>query len=196
MAPSKKDQIVEAAVRAFAQYGYSDTTMDTIAEVAEVAKGTLYYHFATKEELFLYVIEKGVKMLIDSVDSVMQRADLSLDQRMLCVLDEHLRFFSEHRELCLLLLSFFTGDQQRDQTIGQLLSGYFTTMEGYVAELQQEGHVRPDIEVRTMISALFGMAGFTMLRKQFRQENGVTDTDRRTLHLLLSGVLIADSPDQ
>ncbi|USG63820.1 TetR/AcrR family transcriptional regulator [Brevibacillus ruminantium] len=192
MARSKKDQIVEAAVTAFAQYGYSETTMDTIAEVATVAKGTLYYHFSTKEELFLYVIEKGVKMLIDSVDRVMQREDLSMDQRMLCVLDEHLRFFSENRELCLLLLSFFTGDEQRDEMIGRLLSGYFLTMEGHVAELQQEGYVRPDIEVRTMISSLFGMAGFTMLRKQFRKEKGVSDADRRTLHLMLSGVLIKE----
>ncbi|MEJ8547722.1 TetR/AcrR family transcriptional regulator [Brevibacillus borstelensis] len=189
MARSKKDQIVEGALMAFAQYGYSDTTMDAIADVAEVAKGTLYYHFSTKEELFLYVIEKGVKMLIDSVDSVMQREDLSMDQRVLCVLDEHLRFFSENRELCLLLLSFFTGDQQRDEMIGKLLSGYFTTMEAYVAELQREGFVRPDIEVRTMVSSLFGMAGFTMLRKQFRKETGITDADKRTLHLLLSGVL-------
>ncbi|CAM5793510.1 MULTISPECIES: TetR/AcrR family transcriptional regulator [Brevibacillus] len=190
MARSKKDQIVEAALTAFAQYGYSDTTMDAIADVAAVAKGTLYYHFSTKEELFLYVIEKGVKMLIDSVDSVMQREDLSMDQRVLCVLDEHLRFFSEHRELCLLLLSFFTGDQQRDEMIGKLLSGYFMAMEAYVAELQQEGFVRPDIEVRTMVSSLFGMAGFTMLRKQFRKETGITDSDRRTLHMLLSGVLM------
>jgi hypothetical protein len=136
------------------------------------------------------VIERGVKMLIDSVDSVMQREDLSMDQRVLCVLDEHLRFFSEHRELCLLLLSFFTGDQQRDEMIGKLLSGYFMAMEAYVAELQQEGFVRPDIEVRTMVSSLFGMAGFTMLRKQFRKETGITDSDRRTLHMLLSGVLM------
>jgi AcrR family transcriptional regulator len=188
MARSKKDQIAQGALKAFAQYGYSDTTMDAIAEVAQVAKGTLYYHFSTKEELFLYGIERGVKMLIDSVDSVMKRGHVPLDQRMIGVLDEHLRFFSEHRELCLLLLSFFTGDEQRDQMIGKLLAGYFSTMEKYWTELKQAGHVAEEADVWTLVSALFGMAGITVLRKHFRKERA-TEADERTLRLLLAGVL-------
>jgi AcrR family transcriptional regulator len=189
MAASKKDLIAQGALTAFAQYGYSDTTMDTIAEVAQVAKGTLYYHFSTKEELFLFVIEKGVKMLIDSVNSAMQDSNLSADERMVCVLDEHLRFFSEHQELCLLLLSFFTGDEQRDQAISTLLAGYFSTMEKYLAELKGQGHLKPDADVRTLASAMFGMTGFTVLRKQFRKEPVDTEETRQTLRSLLHGVL-------
>lgn len=189
MATSKKDVIARGALTAFAQYGYSDTTMDTIAEVAQVAKGTLYYHFSTKEELFLYVIEKGVKMLIDSVDSVMQKEQVPLYDRMLSVLDEHLRFFSENRELCFLLLSSFTGDEQRDQTIGNILTGYFSTMERYMTELQQQGYIRAEVEVQTLASAMFGMVGFTVLRKQYRKEPVNTPAGRETLRYLLAGIL-------
>lgn len=185
---SKKERIVQGALKAFAQYGYSDTTMDAIAEQAQVAKGTLYYHFSTKEELFLYVIERGVKMLIDSVDRVMKRGDLTLEERMRGVLDEHLRFFFEQRELCLLLLSFLTGNEQRDQMIGKLLAEYFGTMETYWSQLKQTGQVGEEADVRTLASALFGMVGITVLRKHFRKER-VTEADERTLHLLLDGVL-------
>jgi AcrR family transcriptional regulator len=189
MASSKKDLIAQGALTAFAQYGFSETTMDSIAEVAQVAQGTLYYHFATKEELFLYVIEKGVKMLIYHVDSVMQKDGLSLEDRMMCVLDEHLRFFSENQELCLLLLSFFTGDQQRDQMIGKLLTGYFSTMESYMTELQQQGYIKPEAEIRTLASALFGMVGFSVLRKQFRKEPVNSEAGRETLRHMLAGIL-------
>lgn len=189
MASSKKDLIAQGALTAFAQYGFSETTMDTIAEVAQVAKGTLYYHFSTKEELFLYVIEKGVKMLIYSVDSVMQKEELSLDDRMLSVLDEHLRFFSENRELCFLLLSFFTGDEQRDQMIGKILMGYFSTMETYMTDLQRQGYIRPDADVRTLASALFGMVGIPVLRKHYRKEPVNTEASRETLRYLLAGIL-------
>ncbi len=189
MAGSKKDQIALGALTAFSQYGFSETTMDTIAEVAQVAKGTLYYHFSTKEELFLYVIEKGVKMLIDSVSSVMQNQSLTADERMICVLDEHLRFFSEHPEISLLLMSFFTGDEQRDQTIASLLADYFMTMETYITEIKQKGFIREDVEVRTLVSALFGMIGFTALRKQFRKEQVDTEETRQTLRILVRGVL-------
>jgi AcrR family transcriptional regulator len=189
MARSKKDRIAEGALSAFARYGYSDTTMDTIAEVAQVAKGTLYYHFTTKEELFLYVIEKGVKMLIDSVTGAMEDRKLSADERMVRVVDEHLRFFSDHRELCLLLLSFFTGDEQRDQMIAKLLADYFSAMEKYMSEWQQAGHIHPDIDVQTLVSALFGMIGFTVIRKQFRKEPINFEESGHTLRHLLRGVL-------
>ncbi|WNC16920.1 TetR/AcrR family transcriptional regulator [Brevibacillus brevis] len=192
MSASKKDQIAQGALTAFSQYGFSETSMDTIAEVAQVAKGTLYYHFSTKEELFLYVIEKGVKMLIYHVDSVMQKDELSLEDRMMSVLDEHLRFFSENQELCFLLLSFFTGDEQRDQMVGKLLTDYFTTMENYMTDLQQQGYIRADAEIRTLASALFGMIGFTVLRKQFRKEPLQSEAGRQTLRHMLAGILQKD----
>ena len=189
VAPSKKDQIAQGALTAFAQYGFSETSMDAIAEISQVAKGTLYYHFSTKEELFLYVIEKGVKMLIYHVDSVMQKEELSLEDRMMSVLDEHLRFFSENKELCFLLLSFFTGDEQRDQMVGRLLTGYFTTMENYMTDLQQKGYIRADTEIRTLASAMFGMIGITVLRKQFRKEPLQSEAGRQTLRNMLAGIL-------
>lgn len=189
MAISRKDQIVQGALTAFAQYGYSETTMDAIAEAAQVAKGTLYYHFTTKEELFLYVIEKGVKMLIDSVESVMNNEQLTLEDRMISVLDEHLRFFSENRELCFLLLSFFTGDENRDQMVARHLTDYFLTMEAHMSQLQQQGFIRADVEVQTLASAMFGMVGFTVLRKQFRKEQVVTPAGKATLRCLLGGIL-------
>lgn len=189
MASSKKDQIAQGALRAFAQFGFSETSMDSIAEMAQVAKGTLYYHFSTKEELFLYVIEKGVNMLIYHVDTAMQKDELSLEDRMINVLDEHLRFFSENQELCFLLLSFFTGDEQRDQMVGKLLTGYFTTMEAYMTDLQKQGYIKADAEIRTAASALFGMIGFTVLRKQFRKEPVSSEAGRNTLKYLLAGIL-------
>ena len=189
MASSKKDQIAQGALRAFAQFGFSETSMDSIAEMAQVAKGTLYYHFSTKEELFLYVIEKGVNMLIYHVDTAMQKDELSLEDRMINVLDEHLRFFSENQELCFLLLSFFTGDEQRDQMVGRLLTGYFTTMEAYMTDLQKQGYIKADVEIRTAASALFGMIGFTVLRKQFRKEPVSSEAGRNTLKYLLAGIL-------
>ncbi len=188
MAVSKKEQISQGALQAFAQYGYSETTMDTIAEVANVAKGTLYYHFKTKEELFLYVNQKGVKMLIDVVTSAMQDKSRSLRERMLSVLDEHIRFFSEHSEFCLLLLSFTSGDQNRDKIIHSVIGDYFATMETYWKELQDQGVINPKLDVQTLVSALFGMVGITVLRKILRQEP-ITEETKLTLIALCEGAL-------
>lgn len=51
-AEQRQQEIIAAAVRAFADRGYQVTDMQTIADFAGVGKGTLYRHFPNKEELF------------------------------------------------------------------------------------------------------------------------------------------------
>lgn len=185
----KKDLIYESALQAFAQYGYTDTTMDTIAEFAQVAKGTLYYHFKTKEELFYYVNQKGVEMLMESVKGATEDSSLTPQERLLHVLDEHLRFFSDNSEFCLLLLSFSSGDITRDNMVRTLLGNYFSLMEKYLANMQEQGFIKSDMETQTVVSALFGSIGFVVLRKMFRNEPVYTLETRDTLLILFKGAL-------
>ncbi|MDX1570737.1 MAG: TetR/AcrR family transcriptional regulator [Xanthomonadales bacterium] len=53
---AKKAQIFEAAVNLFLEKGFDGTSMDEIAERAEVSKQTVYSHFRSKEDLFSYCI--------------------------------------------------------------------------------------------------------------------------------------------
>jgi AcrR family transcriptional regulator len=48
----KKDEILDAATRCFARYGYDKTTMEDIGKLVGMNKVSLYYYFDGKEELF------------------------------------------------------------------------------------------------------------------------------------------------
>ena len=50
---NRKEDIFTAAVQCFNQYGYYKTSMDLIAESAKMTKRGLYYHFKSKDELFI-----------------------------------------------------------------------------------------------------------------------------------------------
>lgn len=54
----KKNEILSAAVRLFAQKGYERTTLDEIASAAEFGKGTIYNYFNSKEDIFLAIMEE------------------------------------------------------------------------------------------------------------------------------------------
>jgi AcrR family transcriptional regulator len=55
---AKREEIVVAARRVFAQRGYNQATLEEIAERAEFAKGTLYNYFQSKDELFQHIMER------------------------------------------------------------------------------------------------------------------------------------------
>jgi AcrR family transcriptional regulator len=53
MAVDRKKKILEVAAKSFSLFGYKATTMDQVARLANVGKGTIYLFFKNKEELFL-----------------------------------------------------------------------------------------------------------------------------------------------
>lgn len=51
-AVDRRRQVIDAAAKSFALFGYKATTMDQVAKIANVGKGTIYTFFANKEQLF------------------------------------------------------------------------------------------------------------------------------------------------
>ncbi|WP_329116045.1 TetR/AcrR family transcriptional regulator [Streptomyces sp. NBC_01465] len=62
-----RQKLYEAAVTLIAEKGFSSTTVDEIAERAGVAKGTVYYNFKSKTELFEELLRHGVGLLTASL---------------------------------------------------------------------------------------------------------------------------------
>ncbi|MFI6105097.1 TetR/AcrR family transcriptional regulator [Streptomyces sp. NPDC051310] len=62
-----RTKLYEAAVTLIAEQGFSATTVDEIAERAGVAKGTVYYNFKSKTELFEELLRHGVGLLTASL---------------------------------------------------------------------------------------------------------------------------------
>lgn len=51
-----RDKILTVANELFSRFGFRKTSMDEIAKISRKAKGSLYYHFANKEDLFREVV--------------------------------------------------------------------------------------------------------------------------------------------
>src|SRR5262249_1960449 len=71
----RRKQIVEAARRSFATFGYKATTMDQVAKIAGVGKGTIYTFFTNKEELFEEIMAEIILEMKKLAESTL---DLSL----------------------------------------------------------------------------------------------------------------------
>ncbi|MBC2875866.1 MULTISPECIES: TetR/AcrR family transcriptional regulator [Streptomyces] len=71
--PDKRQAISEAARRVFGREGYARASLDVIASEANVAKRTIYNHYADKEDLFLSVAIEGADAVTDAVRALMER---------------------------------------------------------------------------------------------------------------------------
>ncbi len=74
VASKRRAEIIEATFFCIALKGYSNITMQDIADSAGVSKGVIHYYFRNKDELFLSVFEKLVKDLDGHIASKVERA--------------------------------------------------------------------------------------------------------------------------
>lgn len=56
-----RERLLEAAARVFSQRGFYETTVDEVAEEAGFSKGAVYSNFASKEELFLILLDRHLE---------------------------------------------------------------------------------------------------------------------------------------
>lgn len=57
----KKSELLEAALNEFSSKKYEDASLNSIIKNAGISKGTFYYHFKDKQELYIYLLESSSK---------------------------------------------------------------------------------------------------------------------------------------
>ena len=67
----RRDQLLDAAEKLFAEKGYAETTVLDIAEAAGVAKGTFYLYFPSKEHCMVALKERLMQGLVDRFEGVL-----------------------------------------------------------------------------------------------------------------------------
>jgi len=68
-------QILNAAVQEFCQAGYDNASVAAICRVADVSKGAFYYHFSSKQNLFLAIIEDWLGGVDQQLASTVETTD-------------------------------------------------------------------------------------------------------------------------
>lgn len=99
----RRDSILEAAGQVFGRDGYNSTTLESVADEAEISKATIYLYFKNKEDLFFTVIEEKFLDHIDSMRSVLAEAK-SLEDTIQRMVNFDIRYVQEHHTYFLLMM--------------------------------------------------------------------------------------------
>jgi AcrR family transcriptional regulator len=62
-AKATRERILDAAVKVFASKGYHETRVDDIVDASETSKGSVYFHFPGKQQIFLALVDQFADLL-------------------------------------------------------------------------------------------------------------------------------------
>ncbi|MEE8211948.1 MAG: TetR/AcrR family transcriptional regulator [Acidiferrobacterales bacterium] len=66
---NRRQRLLDTAARLFRQHGYHATSMRDIASAVGMLPGSIYYHFASKDELLVTVYREGVSRIAERLDA-------------------------------------------------------------------------------------------------------------------------------
>jgi AcrR family transcriptional regulator len=93
----RRNEILDAAEKVFFSKGVWTSTMDDVAETAELSKGTLYLYFKNKEELYYGINWRGLRILVDLFKKAVQKGRSGLEKTFL-IGKAFLQFSQEHTD--------------------------------------------------------------------------------------------------
>lgn len=147
-------RLLEAAWDLFRHKGYDDTAVEEITDAADVAKGTFFNYFESKETLLGEVVSWQVK---STVEQVLAGQDASSDRvmqikRVIVALTEQMR---PDGDLARLLFHSRVSEAVRHESIHRLGD----VVQGLVVQAQAVGEIRSDVEAelvtRLMMTCVF-----------------------------------------
>ena len=154
-AQARRAQILEAAVRLFAQYGYDGTSTRQIAKTVHITEGLIFHYFPTKADLLAAILETH-HVFLGALRSTLsseydQPAALLLPQ----IAREWLLTLRHEEAFTSVLLATAQTNPQVGAMLEHVIQQGIALMTAYLSRRVQAGELRADLPLETSAHLFF-----------------------------------------
>lgn len=177
----RKQQIMDCARKLFAAEGYYQTQISDIQKASNVARGTVYQYFKSKDDLFTEILEdlfvKWKAALADTPDSDSDEYKSGL-KFFTYKIKRSFEFFADNPDYCSILLKIGLGlGENFDVLISRFDHQIVELAKKYLSVGIKLGRVQPDTDVELVANMIGG--AFTRMAYFY----GVTKKDKDSINI-------------
>jgi TetR/AcrR family transcriptional regulator, cholesterol catabolism regulator len=156
----RQREIIDAAAEIFHRKGYSETSVQDIAEAVGILKGSLYYYIDSKEDLLfqmLLEVHEGAKSVVEET----AKLEGSALDRLRAYVQHHVEYNAGNiSKIAVYYHDFGLLAPKRKKAIMEQRHYYETFVVGLIEQAQAEGDVSPDANPALLANAIFGVANW------------------------------------
>jgi TetR/AcrR family fatty acid metabolism transcriptional regulator len=189
-AANKRERILDAAVRVFAERGFFHAKVAQIAQAAGVADGTIYLYFKSKDDLLMRLFEDRMERINQQLATALAEQPTAVE-RLRRAVALHLELVESHRHLAeVLTVELRQSEKFMRQHANPKFGDYLRLIARTVAEGQASGELRADLDPALVARALFGaideLALAWLVRGKERMD--LPGAARQVEHLFIDGL--------
>lgn len=152
-----KKRIAEKAKLLFEQKGYAASSMGEICKVTGVSRGSIYFHFESKEAVFLYTVEEANKAWRDKWDDISTSVDSATEK--LYLLGRHCASDMQSK-LSQTVPEYFYSENVGDELsekIEHLVKPEFEIYQQLINDGVHNGEFKSEVPADELAAILYGM---------------------------------------
>lgn len=107
LSEERKELIISAALKEFAEKGYEQTSTNTICQKAGVSKGLLFHYFESKKGLYLYVLDRCIDKYKKVTESLVLELSDDIIERLFQIMKMKMKIFAEDPQSYSMVLEAF-----------------------------------------------------------------------------------------
>lgn len=192
-----RERVLEIAARQFREHGYAGVSLRSIAREAGMQAGSLYYHFASKEELVTAVLDRGITVVLDSVQAAVRTLPENTDAATLLgtAVREHLRTFHAYGDFTSANVRIFGQVPEPVRSANLAIRREYDALWGRILKRAQRGNgLRRGLDLDATRLLLIGAMNATLEWFDARRANIDELADNYT-DIVLNGVLAGGQGD-
>ncbi|MBA3010908.1 MAG: TetR/AcrR family transcriptional regulator [Proteobacteria bacterium] len=188
----KKDQILGAAGIVFSQKGFHQAKMDEIAVLAKVAKGTLYYNFSSKSELFAATVTQGLNRIMAQIKAELE-SDLPFMAHLKGLISSIVRLYISHSEVSRIYANEMSSgiDDKVLVEIKGVRKEFIRFIENILKTGEEKGYLRPLPHYLSALAAV-GIIDTLCAAHLEDPDKGSVEQIIETVYTILSTGLVAN----
>jgi len=163
-----KRKIFETSMKLFSEKGYDATSIEEITATVGVAKGTLYYHFSSKEEIFNFLVEEGMKLLKNSIEIKTSRADNTIDKLKAIVLIQ-LKGIKKYENILTIVMSQVWGNEPRNVLCKEKVIEYIDVIQKIIEDGFERGDIK-ECDSQVLACEIFSLTCSTLIHRRKTEE--------------------------
>ena len=179
-------EIIDAAMELFANKGYHETTMSDVVEASNTSKGTVYYYFDNKQELFETMINDVISRLYNSFERIAEK-DCSVKEKLKKMMEVHANFYKKNYKLA---FSIFMEGKKIDADCKEEIWRWHKKFNSLVENVMKDGVEEGLLKDKNLKLMSFSFLGLTNSfgPSVFEGDYDVNELVDYTIELFLQGV--------
>lgn len=182
-----KRRIFNTAIKMFSEKGYDNTSVEEITAIAGVAKGSLYYHFSKKEDIFDMLLKEGFELLKNNIEIKTKNCTTALEKIKAVILIQ-IKVIVKYEYFLNVVFSQLWGEEEKNKKCKKAVFQYIKIIEKIVNEGIANGEFY-DGDVEAIASGIFGVTCSSLIYRIKKNRkvdviqvyNGFIDSVTRTL---------------